>query len=150
MTISEVLNLAVAVTGLMLSVIAIVISISTFNKQTRMELFEKRYDIYYACVIICGCCSIGQPEIPVATLENRGIKFGEPYTSTVKFLFDKKTSDRIYKITSQWHLMRDYHSIIDKNTDVEAKYNELKIWFSSQKATVDDLFADYLSLSRIK
>lgn len=150
MTLSEILNLAVAVTGLILSVLAIIISISTFRKQTRMELFEKRYDIYYACLIICGSCSVGQPELPITTLDNRGIKFGEPYTGTVKFLFDKKTSDQIYKITSQWYLMRDYHCFVDKNADIEAEYNELKKWFSSQKDTLDDLFADYLCLSKIK
>jgi hypothetical protein len=144
LTLSEILNLAVAITGLILSVIAIIISISTFSKQTRMELFEKRFDIYYACLIICGCCSIGQPEMPIATLENRGIKFGEPYTGTVKFLFDKKTSDQIYEITSQWNLMRTYQYFADKDADIEAKYNELKTWFSTQKDSLDDLFAKYL------
>lgn len=144
MTLSEILNLAVAITGLMLSVIAIVISISTFRKQTRLELFDKRFDIYYACLIICGCCSIGQPEMPVTILENRGIKFGEPYTGTVKFLFDKKTSDQIYKIISKWNQMRTYQYLIDKDENIETKYNDLKKWFSLQKDSLDDLFADYL------
>ena len=150
MTLSEILNLAVAVVGLILSVLAIIISSSTFRKQTRMELFEKRYDIYYACLIICGCCSVGQPEMPIAILENRGIKFGEPYTGTVKFLFDKKTSDQIYEITTQWDLMRTYQYFIDKDVDISAKYDELKVWFSSQKDLLDDLFSKYLELSRIK
>ena len=109
-----------------------------------MELFEKRFDIYYACLIICGCCSVGQPEMPITTLENRGIKFGEPYTGTVKFLFDKKTSDQIYEITSQWNLMRTYQYFADKDANIEAKYNELKKWFSTKKDSLDDLFADYL------
>ena len=144
LTLSEILNLAVAISSLMLSVIAIIISISTFSKQTRMELFEKRFDIYYACLIICGNCSIGQPEIPIAVLENRGIKFGEPYTGTVKFLFNKNTSDQIYEIISQWNLMRTYQYFVGKDADIEVKYNELKNWFSAQKDSLDDLFADYL------
>ena len=118
--------------------------INNFRKQTKMELFEKRFDIYYACLIICGNCSIGQPEIPVAVLENRGIKFGEPYTGTVKFLFSKKTSDQIYEIISQWNLMRTYQYFVDKDADIGVKYNELKDWFSAKKDSLDDLFEDYL------
>ena len=150
MNLFEILNLSVAVIGLILSMLAIIISVSTFRKQTRMELFEKRYDIYYACLIICGCCSIGQPEMPIVILENRGIKFGEPYAGTVQFLFNKKTSGQIYEIISQWDLMCTYQCFNDKDTDIKTKYDELKNWFSFRKDALDDLFTEYLKLSKIK
>lgn len=150
MTLSEILNLTVAGIGLTMSSIAIGISITTFKKQIRMSLFEKRYDIYYACELICGLCSIGEPDAIIAVLDNRNIKCDDPAVGATQFLFDKETYALITEIFGKWNLMRDYHDVIDSNPDVKSEYEHLKNWFALKKGCLDGIFRKYLDLRETK
>lgn len=150
MALSEMLNIIVALLGLTLSVIAICISIATFRKQTRMSLFEKRFDIYYACQLVCGLCSIGEPNLVADVLYNRKIKCSDNDIVAAQFLFNKKTHMLISEIFSKWTLMRDYHDAYHSNVDFKVKYEQLKKWFTYTKGTLNEDFRKYLDMRETK
>ena len=150
MTTSEVINLAVAISGLVLSMVAIVISIKTFQKQIILELFYRRYDIYYACELICGMCSVGMPKEVIRVLELRNIECDDPVLGKVKFLFDDTTYKRIMNIFGNWNLMRNYYDYVDLDEKIRMEYESLKNWFESEKEKIDKLFENYLDLRETK
>ena len=153
MAVSELLNIIVASIGLLVSIVAIYVSISAAKRETRLELFEKRFDIYYACVTICNCCSIGKPNMVIPILENRNVKCTEPYISAAEFLFDKRTYSLVCDIWSKWNAMRSWYDCLEEDIpplDVNKNFEELKAWFSVTKDTLDKPFKKYLDLRSIK
>ena len=152
MELSDILSIIVGCIGLIISTIAIIISIHSIKRQTKMDLFDKRYSYYYACDLICRLSSIEQPLMVEKRLEIQKVSINDFSLGCTTFLFDKELSDLILSIFSQWRFMIDYCYIkenedtkVDKKETIK-KIEELKAWFLDQKEILRIKFTKYLNL----
>ena len=138
MTLTDVLNCISSIIALFVSIIAIIISVNTAKKQTKLDLFDKRYNYYIACDVICACCIIESPEMFVDRPKLLLPEFSDYDFGATKFLFDEENCELMYKIYSKGMYYRELHDTlngsvnnIEKNT-----FNE----FLAQKKALEKFF----------
>lgn len=121
MTATDIISCIVGIISLLISVSAIIISCNTARKQTKLSLFNKRYDFYVACDIICGCCLIGMPDAITTRFQAFGIELDHYAFEGSRFLFDRETSDLICSIYTKGMAFRDiaYYLSQAENGEVE-------------------------------
>lgn len=157
MEITDILNCIASLVGLLVSIIAIIISINTTRKQTKMDLFNKRYEFYIVCDIICACCLTDFNNIMTKHLELYAPHFNSYTIGTANYLFDKETANLILEIYSKGMNYRDINYSVKcfesgENNDEEL-YRQLKkikdeniVFFENARKDLDSKFKKYLDL----
>ena len=158
MEVTDILNCVASIVGLLVSVIAIIISVNTSKKQTQMDLFNKRYEFYIACDIICGCCISGQPNVMTNRLDLYVPHFSDYTFGSAKFLFDNETATLIETIYQKGIIYRDICCLISKfeteetydidlyNQNIKMK-NEYCSFFEKSRKELSERMEKYLNLS---
>ena len=157
MEITDILNCITSFIGLVVSIIAIIISVNTTRKQIKMDLFNKRYEFYIACDIICGCCIAGFPDAITSRLDLQVPYFNDYTIGSAEFLFDKETATLVETIYSKGMMYRDIcYSIIcfesgeiedkDLYQECKDKKNEYLAFFNKARKDLNCQFKKYLTI----
>lgn len=159
MSATDIINSIDSVIGLLVSIVAIYISIRLERRHIRMDLFHKRYNFYVACDIICGCCLTELENSAEKRMEVFNVKMDDYMFGSSEFLFDSETSKLILTIYSNWRYYIDVNytiksienkEIADEHGLYESMQEEkerCKNFFEDARKELDIHFKKYLSLN---
>ena len=159
MELTDIINCIVGALSLIVSVVAIIISINTTKRQTKMDLFNKRYDFYLACDIICGSCLIKCPDHVYTRLKNFHLNFSDYTFGSSKFLFDKKTAELILSIYGKFTVYAEIkysmNELEKRNRTDDDLYTkgvlfeeEVLKFFTGAREELENRISKYLSISK--
>ena len=155
---TDIINCVAGIIGLITSIVAICISISSAKRQYKIDLFNKRISYYYACDIICACCITDMEDVVPQRFENLGIDIKGYDVEGAQFLFEEETAEFISDIFSKWtyfciiaHYIKNYSNNTDKNEeefkDNKKRYEETQIFFSEARKQLLTKFEKYLKIT---
>ena len=119
----------------------------TSHDRFRLDLFEKRYDVYRALMKFLRGLA------PDTSKTGEQIMAFRADTNDARFLFGPEVVDFLSEIYSKsWQYRRTIHRLSDRNPTDHEKYKqwandeaELLRWFDDQMKRVNEVFAPYLS-----
>lgn len=157
MELTDIINCIIGGLALLVSIIAIIISIHTTRTQIKLDLFNRRYRLYVICEAICSACLTNMPDIVEERLKNAGIEFDYFEIESSKYLFDKETANTISDIIMYWLSFQDMCFCIKefeegKNInkemyeDCKKEKERLVSLFKTDREQLDNLFKKYLKI----
>ena len=157
MELTDIISCIAGVLALVISVVSIVLSTQATRQQVKIDLFNRRYEVYVICRVICGSCSLNMPDLVEERLDEMNINFEYFEIEGAKYLFNKKTYDRISDIVLHWLSYNDiYYAIKDyelsKNgnkkeyQDDKMELERLIEYFKIQEGQLDLIFNKFLKI----
>lgn len=154
---TDIINCAVGIVGIIISTVAIFISVYSIKRQSKIDLFNMRIKYYYACDIICGCCISGEEEFVENRFKLMGVDLNAYDVNAAKFLFRKETSDFICDIFSKWSLystvsycLENYDCSADEMGELYEEYQKIqeqtKEVFIKNREQLPNIFEEYFKL----
>lgn len=155
----DIIELLTGIVGVLISIIAIFISISTARRQVKLDLYNKRYQFYVACDIICVSCIMEKFDLISKRLEMFNINLDHYSFCSSEFLFDKATYELIMSVYEKTSCFQDICYTISKldkddNKDEELytrlqndKKEYLSFFYNARKE-LKDRFNKYLQVNQ--
>lgn len=122
----------IPLTPILLSVIAIIISIKTSKRQNKISLFDKRYEVFKRCLHFYDVahnywCLGSRSSIGIVELKELEYSFDLDVEKT-KFLFDKETSEILGNAKPLFEDCIKYYSNLkskeDRSEEIEKLHKE--------------------------